>query len=246
MMTSQWQNFLRNQGEWHGSFATINLAGEIEKESASMLSLESAEEDRLVRFRLRRFGPEGKGAEPISDHQQDYRSLGRQAVFFASGTFCKGSLQLAPQTPFGAEYGFIDANRRHRLVQLYDVAGRPSSLVLIREFRAGSGASERPPLEAEQLLGRWQGVRATVSADWAEPELSDCSTSFAGSDLETAQLLPDGGYSRRPDQVSHREAFSVEAGWLSGPDRLERLVRYYDASGAWLSACHEQLNRHGG
>ena len=84
-MTSQWQNFLRNQGEWHGSFATINLAGEIEKESASVLSLESAEEDRLVRFRLRRFGPEGKGAAPISDHQQDYRSLGRQAVFFASG-----------------------------------------------------------------------------------------------------------------------------------------------------------------
>ena len=76
--------------------------------------------------------------------------------------------------------------------------------------------------------------------------LSDCSTSFAGSDLETAQLLPDGGYSRRPDQVCHREAFSVEAGWLSGPDRLERLVRYYDASGAWLSACHEQLNRHVG
>ena len=245
-MTSQWQNFLRNQGEWHGSFATINLAGEIEKESDSVLSLESAEEDRLVRFRLRRFGPEGKGAAPISDLQQDYRSLGRQAVFFASGTFCKGSLQLAPQTPFAAEYGFIDANRRHRLVQLYDVAGRPSSLVLIREFRAGSGASERPPLEAEHLLGHWRGVRATVSADWAEPELSDCSTSFASSDLEAAQLLPDGGYSRRPDQVSHREAFSVEAGWLSGPDRLERLVRSYDASGARLSTCHEQLNRHGG
>ena len=146
-MTSQWQNFLRNQGEWHGSFATINLAGEIEKESDSVLSLESAEEDRLVRFRLRRFGPEGKGAAPISDLQQDYRSLGRQAVFFASGTFCKGSLQLAPQTPFAAEYGFIDANRRHRLVQLYDVAGRPSSLVLIREFRAGSGAVSGRPLK---------------------------------------------------------------------------------------------------
>ena len=41
-MSSQWQNFLRNQGEWHGSFATINLAGEIEKESDSVLSLESA------------------------------------------------------------------------------------------------------------------------------------------------------------------------------------------------------------
>jgi hypothetical protein len=36
--------------------------------------------------------------------------------------------------------------------------------------------------------------------------------------------------------VNHRQAFTVEAGWLPAPDRLERLIRRYDASGAWLSA----------
>lgn len=241
-MASQWQNFLRNEGEWEGSFATVNLAGEIEQESASLLCLESAEADRLVRFRLRRFGPEGRLGEPITDHRQDYRSLGRQVVFFESGAFSKGSLQLAPQTPFGAEYGFIHANRRHRLVQLYSNAGSSSSLVLIREFRAGRGATELPALAPVHLLGRWQGIRAEVTADWPEPELSDCSVSFDAADLAGVQFLPDGGYSRRPDQLSHRMAFSVEAGWLRAPDKLERLVRHYDASGAWLSACHEQLH----
>jgi hypothetical protein len=43
--------------------------------------------------------------------------------------------------------------------------------------------------------------------------------------------------------VSHRHAFTVEAGWLTAPDRLERLIRRYDSSGAWLSATHEMLHR---
>jgi len=43
--------------------------------------------------------------------------------------------------------------------------------------------------------------------------------------------------------VSHREAFSVEAVRLTAPDRLERLIRRYDGSGAWLSASHEVLER---
>ena len=56
-------------------------------------------------------------------------------------------------------------------------------------------------------------------------------------------LLPDGGYHLTPQQVSHREAFQVEAGWLAAPDRLERLIRSYDASGAWIAATQMVLHR---
>jgi hypothetical protein len=49
-------------------------------------------------------------------------------------------------------------------------------------------------------------------------------------------LLPDSGYCLVPPQVSHREAFRVEAGWLPSPGRMERLVRRYDSRGAWISA----------
>jgi hypothetical protein len=55
--------------------------------------------------------------------------------------------------------------------------------------------------------------------------------------------LADGGYCHWPGQVSHRGSFSVEAGWMSAPDRLERLIRRYDNSGAWQSASHEVLQR---
>ncbi|MFZ9887144.1 MAG: DUF3598 family protein, partial [Myxococcota bacterium] len=58
-MASQWENFLRNLGEWRGSFTSISPQGELQESTASLLSLEELPGERLVRFRLRRYGPEG-------------------------------------------------------------------------------------------------------------------------------------------------------------------------------------------
>ena len=270
-MASQWDNFLRNLGEWRGSFTGIDAQGQELSSTASILTLEQGAEERLVHFRLRRYADADRSGEPSSDLQQDYRSLGRQVVFFESGTFCKGNLQVAPGTTFGGEFGFVCGDRRHRLVQLHSSDGRFEQLVLIREFRAGSEAAEQPPLRPEALAGRWSGVAATITADWPEPSHSDCLITaeatadgglrlqselagqseswsvaggsgpvLSGSSSSTGNLrltlLADGGYNLSPVQVSHQAAFSIEAGWLSGPNRLERLIRRYDRTGAWVSA----------
>jgi hypothetical protein len=254
-MGSQWENFLQNLGEWHGSFASLDPSGRVVDSTPSILSLEQGEEPQLVHFKLRRFG-DGLDRAPTREISQEYRSLGKQVVFFESGTFCKGSLQLAPGTVFGAEFGFVAGDRRHRLVQLHSPEGTFESLVLIREFRTGSGSSERPPLEADHLLGHWKGQAATISAEWPEPYLAPCDLDVhrggdgslalhtkigavdetSGGQSERLMLLPDSGYCLVPLQVSHREAFRVEAGWLPSPDRMERLIRRYDTSGAWISA----------
>ena len=254
-MASQWENFLQNLGEWHGSFASLDANGTVRDCTPSILSLTQANDERLVHFSLRRFG-NGPDAPPTREISQEYRSLGKQVVFFASGSFCKGSLQVAPGTAFGAEFGFVSGDRRHRLVQLHNLEGAFESLVLIREFRAGSGATERPPLEADHLLGSWSGEAATINADWPEPDVSLCRIAIqrdgngsltihtqigaveetSGTAAERLLLLPDSAYCLAPLQVSHREAFRVEAGWLPSPGRLERLIRRYDASGAWVSA----------
>ena len=166
-MAGQWDNFLRNLGTWEGSFTSIDADGRVLESTPSVLGLVRGEEEGLVHFSLRRFG-HGPDAPPTRTIDQEYRSLGKQVVFFASGSFCKGSMQVAPGTPFGAEFGFLVGDRRHRLVQLHSPEGRFESLVLIREFRAGSGAAECPALQSDQLLGRWSGQAATVSADWPE------------------------------------------------------------------------------
>jgi hypothetical protein len=257
-MASQWQNFQQNLGEWRGSFATINGAGEPVDISPSILTLEAAEEGRLVRFGLRRWpagtavapggGPPAGAAEPSRDIQQDYRTLWRQVVFFEPGTFCKGSLQVAPNTAFGGEFGFIGADRRHRLVVLYRDDGSFDHLVLIREFRAESNAAECPATTTASLVGHWQGEAATISADWPEPEVQPCQLDLGPKALDGLRLaglrvLPDGGFCRLPERVSHREAFTLEAGWLPAPGEMERLIRRYDATGAWQSATHERLSR---
>jgi hypothetical protein len=254
-MASQWENFLQNLGEWHGSFASLDASGTIVDSTPSILSLEQEDGQPLVHFRLRRFG-NGLDSAPTREISQEYRSLGKQVVFFESGTFCKGSLQLAPGTIFGAEFGFVAGDRRHRLVQLHSPEGAFESLVLIREFRAGSGSRERPALEADHLLGHWKGQAATISAEWPEPDLAPCDLEVhrrgdgslalhtrigavevtSGGQSERLMLLPDSGYCLVPMQVSHREAFRVEAGWLPYPGRLERLIRRYDTRGAWISA----------
>jgi hypothetical protein len=164
-MASNWENFLKNLGEWRGSFTKISADGEILDSTPSILNLEADDHNQVVLFRLRRFNSANYDSPPIQDYQQEYRSLGRQNIFFATGAFSKGTLQLAPFSEFGAEYGFVDHDRRLRLVQLYDQKGNFISLTLIREFRSFTDAYERPQLTVEQLIGNWQGQAHTVYAD---------------------------------------------------------------------------------
>ncbi len=169
-MENNWKNFLKNLGEWRGSFTRVSLEGEILDSTPSILTLEGLEDNQLVRFRLRRFAQGNYDSEPSQDYVQDYRSVGNQIIFFETGAFSKGPFQFAPFSQFGAEYGFVAGDRRLRFVQLYDQEGNLSSLTLIREFRQGSDAEERPNLTLEQLLGTWEGTAQTVYPDWTPSE----------------------------------------------------------------------------
>jgi hypothetical protein len=266
-MGSNWENFLKNEGEWRGSFTRITPTGEILSSTLSLLTLSRKPGDaEEVEFRLRRYASGSYDDPPSQDYQESYRSLGRQACFFDTGAFSKGSLQLAPWGEFGAEYGFVHADRRARLVQLFGSKNEPTSLTLIREFRDGTTAQERPPLQVEQLLGQWQGMATTTYADWRDPET--CPTTltiqrqdnqleqtlqFGGQTLaSTAEiqasrlwftesnreilLLPDGVSSNIPLNMNLGRPFFVEAGWLLADNQRQRLIRSYNDKGEWVSA----------
>ena len=112
---------------------------------------------------------------------------------------------LAPFSEFGAEYGFVAENRRLRFVQLYDRQNNLSSLTLIREFRSGTDAHERPPLTVEQLLGQWQGTACTVYADWQPSET-----------YATRLAIQDIGGGRLQQQLSRCERTLTSIAQIAG------------------------------
>jgi Domain of unknown function (DUF3598) len=268
-MESNWENFLKNLGEWVGSFTQVSTDGELLTSTPSILKLEGLEDNQLVRFRVRRFATD-INEQPTVDTIQEYRSLGRQAVFFDTGAFSKGSLQVAPFAEFGAEYGFVAGDRRSRLVQLFGKQGSFDSLTLIREIRSGTEAQLRPDLTVAQLVGKWAGTAHTIYADWKAPETTTVSLEIqevggclqqqlafgsrtiastariegnrlhfeTGATPRRVLLLPDGMSSNTPLQISHREPFFVEAGWLLSDNERQRLMRSYNEKGEWISSTH--------
>ncbi len=268
-METNWANFLKNVGEWEGSFTQVANDGEVLSSTPSILTLESLEDNQLVKFRIRRFAT-NINEQPTVDRTQEYRYLGKQAVFFDTGAFSKGSLQVAPFSEFGAEYGFVSGDRRSRLVQLFGKQGSFDSMTLIREIRSGTAAELRPDLTIAQLVGKWTGTAITVYAEWQDftTAIVSLEISTAGDSLQqqlsfgdrtitsTAKiegnqlhfnegaaprkvlLLPDGVSSNIPVQISHRQPFFVEAGWLLADHDRQRLIRSYNEKGEWISSTH--------
>ncbi|MEG3893776.1 DUF3598 family protein [Microcoleus sp. Z1_A1] len=171
-MVAQWENFLQNLGEWHGSFTQLSTRGEVLQDTPSIISLEGFNDNKNVRLKLRRFSPNpsGVGEPEVNELVREYQGLGRDILFFENGAFCQGTIQLAPYSECGAEFGFIYNYRRLRFVQLYNTDGYLSTLTLIREKQLDKNVPERPPLTVEALLGEWQGEAVTMYPDSRSPD----------------------------------------------------------------------------
>lgn len=171
-MVAQWENFLQNLGEWHGSFTQLSTRGEVLQDTPSIISLEGFNDNKTVRLKLRRFSPNpsGVGEPEVSELVREYQTLGRDILFFENGAFSQGTIQLAPFSECGAEFGFIYNYRRLRFIQLYNTDGNLSKLTLIREKQLDKNVPERPPLTVNDLLGEWQGEAVTMYPDWRSPD----------------------------------------------------------------------------
>ena len=242
-MSDQWSLFQHNLGVWQGSFATFNHQLQLQHVQPSELTLALVPSGTSIELSLL-FWPEQKhqavappmGA-PVKRISQSFTHLPPELRFFPTGTFCRGSLFMAPAAqawsrPY-AEFGFLHGQRRHRLVLLWGSAGQLDRIVLIREFLAGGSAEEFPLLKADSLIGHWRH-------DLPSP---GSHTLLAADGFEQWIFLPDGGAFLAPAQIDPHQPFSIEALWLSRPTRLERIARRYSDSGALTSVDHQLLTR---
>jgi hypothetical protein len=162
-MKSQWDCLLQNLGEWQGSFTRLSAEGEELEDTPTVVSLEGLNGNQTIRQIVRRFMPEP------TEIVLEYSTLGRGILFFEDGAFSQGSLQFAPFSEFGAEFGLIHGDRRLRLVQVFNRDSHCDRVTLIREHRSGTIAPDHPQLTVDDLLGTWQGSATTLYPDWREP-----------------------------------------------------------------------------
>ncbi|ERN40769.1 protein of unknown function (DUF3598) [Rubidibacter lacunae KORDI 51-2] len=157
----QWQNLLQHLGDWEGSFTRLTPRGEPVDDTPTLVSLTGLDDNRRIRQTIARF-PEGDAPAP---QVIEYGSLNRNTLVFEDGTFSVGSSQFGPFSEFGAEIGFVESDRRLRLVSLFNRDSHLSSITLIRERRQDTTAPDRPQTTVEQLVGTWQGTITTLYPD---------------------------------------------------------------------------------
>ncbi|MGC1394486.1 MAG: DUF3598 family protein [Coleofasciculaceae cyanobacterium] len=165
-MRSQWDCLLENLGEWQGSFTRFSPQGEQLEDTPTVVSFEMLNDNKTMRQIVRRLPPN----QPIDEKILEYSSLGRNILFLENGAFSLGSIQWGPFSEFGAELGLIEADRRLRLVQIFNPDSQLERLTLIREQLEGTNTPERPHLTVEQLLGEWRGEAVTVYPDFRTSE----------------------------------------------------------------------------
>lgn len=192
---SQWDCIRENLGEWSGSFTKLSPQGQALADTPSRLVLEELSGDR-IQLSLTRTPPGQAPNEIVRSFSKP--GPGPLVPFLETGAFSQGSTYWSTVSQAGAELALTAPDRRLRLVLLYGGAGQGRSslqdITLIRESRAGSGATESPKLMVEQLLGTWIGSCVSYFPDGrvAAPFASELVLQRQGDRL--LQLLQFGDH----------------------------------------------------
>lgn len=263
-MLSQWNCFLKNLGEWHGSFTRFSPQGEETEDTPTIVTLEGLNDNQSV-HQVVRYLPSD---EPPRDVMVDYSDLNRSILFFEDGAFSQGSMQWSPYSTFGGEFGLLNGDHRLRMVELYNSLSKLERVVLIREKLPESITPERPLLTVDSLIGEWKGNATTLYADLRNPDtyttylqitsknerqieqklafgdrIINSTAKVDGSRLlfEAGALpiqillLPDGASCNCPLEIKSGHGFVLEMGWLLEPNRRQRIIRNYNEKGTWTS-----------
>jgi transcriptional regulator with XRE-family HTH domain len=222
MINNNWKNFIKNLGEWQGSKTQISPTGKLIDSTLSISNVEGIEKEQIATVKVRQY-QDSYAELPIAWNEEKYHTLGK-SIFFDTGAFSEGTIQILPKALSAAHHGFMTATRRLQFTHTFDPAGDLLQLVLIRECRSGADTPERPPLTVEQLYGVWEGTAVTAYADLSSPktQVTKLAISKIGIDrLEQVLLVGDtqiSSIARIGNNILHFEAGEVPHDTLLLPD----------------------------
>lgn len=264
MIDSQWENFLKNKGEWHGAFTKFSPEGIKLADVPSILSLESFNNDLKARITLRRFYPQtDPNKEPLAKTllQEFQPPLDSNLLFFDNGSFCRGILQIDLNSSPTIEFGLLQENRRSRQVQKYSLKGNLESITLIREQKypqlpkgenleiealLGTRIANAIELDRELKINKYQIstrfdrqgdklIRVTTVNGEENTQIGKIEGSVVNFDTEQILLLQDGAWANFPSPIKLDRSFAFEVGWLRANYSSQLLKICYDEKGKWIS-----------
>lgn len=262
MSSSQWLRILKNAGIWHGSFTQFSGDGKLIKDTPSVLKLEKLNQDKTLRLTLDR--SQGKNPPYISEFTSLNRNiLLFEDGHFAKGSFQFSPYSLFG-AEFGFVIDdrrlrmvqlYDNQSNLEQITLIREfrensnaIENPPLSLEqLLGEWEGESDTiypdwseSKQSPINLK-LEREGNLVRQTINT----PETEFKSTgvidgnriifSESGNQIQVL-LLPDGASATTPLTISRGKPFFVEVGWLVNPSKRLRLIRQYDAKGAWINS----------
>lgn len=260
-MKSQWECFLENLGEWQGSFDRFSISGELLEAIPSHLVLEEIEPQK-ARLTLKRDSP--KYPTPLVHEYSSFNrgllffdngAFSQGSLQFAPLTQFGGEvgfvhrdrrLRMVQLFESDNQLKTITLIREQRVgsqapeqppLQVDDLVGtwEGNAIALTPEWQVTT-------FNSTLTITRLASDRLQQSLTFADRTLTS-TAQITGSTLhftDGAQpyqitLLPDAASGTFPIEPKIGQAFFLESGWMPEPGLRLRLIRRYDASGAWVN-----------
>ncbi|MGK7945267.1 MAG: DUF3598 family protein [Microcystaceae cyanobacterium] len=255
-MNTQWQNFLKNSGEWHGSFTQFSPLGIELSDTPSILTIESLDNNQSASLTLERFYQN----QPPQKLSQTYTpfSLSSDLTFFDDGSFCRGNQFIYPYSTPILEFSFIKSAYRSRQVHQYNKEGYLEKLTLIREQKSALQENITSAYTLKDWQGKWQVKSLTLDVHKSlineESFMTDIflqedqlimSETIGIIDHNTINfeqskrritLLPNGAWVNAPHPIIYHQPCFFEVGWQCQSNQRIQLQRNYNEQGQWCSS----------
>lgn len=262
-MLSQWQCLLQNLGEWHGSFTRFSADGTFIEDIPSVVSLEGLDNNTEIRQVVRYLPPNKPIDEKIFQYRTLNRSiLLFETGAFSQGSMQWGPFSefgaelglIAGDRRLRLIESYNKESKLDRLTLIREtLAGREpqenppltveqligrwqgEAVTLFPDFRRLETFSTCLEITLDdQRLQQSLTFGETILHSTARIEGNRLLFEEGGLPVQVL-LLPDGGSANCPLVIHPRQGFVLEVGWLLDLTHRQRLVRRYDASGAWVS-----------
>ncbi|WP_263971180.1 DUF3598 family protein [Leptolyngbya sp. PCC 6406] len=262
-MTSQWDRLLENAGTWVGSFTQLSSLGAVIADTPSVVALIPQDDGKAMRQEIHKQPPGQPPTERVLEYASLNRSiLFFEGGAFSQGSIQWGPFsEFGAELGLIAEphrLRLVQLFNRDRQLQITlirehrqgtDPSQRPPLTVaqLVGTWRgeavtlyADLSPCDRTATELT-LVQEGQHLHQTLHFGDGPPFTStgtiegDRIVFTGGPQTLQVLLLPDGASATCPIAIEPRQPLFLEVGWLITPHLRQRMIRRYNAQGAWVS-----------